>query len=149
MNKQEVTFNQTEWEKVEQKPKRQINVRGILSAMIRGVMSLVLVLVATPFYIVIWTINFIKSLFGMFIMWIVGKCCLSLFVFMFSWLLNAIKLIDEVTADRWSGSLGNFLFGSTGDKMDRLFPYGELELWAIFILALLIATISTIYRDEL
>lgn len=149
MAKQDVTFNQSSWSNEEQATTKKVDVKGILGRLFGWLLRAVLFVIATPFYIVIWTINFIKSLFGMFIMWVVGKCCLSLFVFMFSWLLNAIKLIDEVTADRWSGSLGNFLFDSTGDTFERLFPYGELEYWAIFILALIIATFSTIYRDEL
>lgn len=133
----------------EQTTRSTRGVGSFFSSFFGWLMRLLVLVIATPFYIVLWTINFIKSLFGMFIMWIVGKFCLSFFVFMISWLLNAIKLIDEVTADRWSGSLGNVLFGSQGDVLDRLFPYEEFELWAIFILALIIATFSTIYRDEM
>lgn len=148
MEKQEVTFNQSDWSNEEKATTKQVTAKGILGQLFGWLLRVVLFVIATPFYIVIWTINFIKSLFGMFIMWIVGKCCLYLFVFIFGYVFVAMKLITEDTIDSWLGVVGNFLFSSDGDSFERIFPYGAIEYWSIFVLALIIATFSTIYRDE-
>lgn len=150
MEKQDVSYNQSGWEKEKEKPKTpKVDARGVFGAILGFLGTALFFLIATPFFIVIWTINFLKSLFGMFIMWVVGKGCLTLFVYMLSYLLHKIKLIDYDTVERWSSIVGRFLFAADGDIDQRLFPHGAVEYWAIVILALIIATFSTIYRDEL
>lgn len=149
MEKQDVTYNQSGWDKGEKSKTPKVDARGVFGAILGFLGTALYFLIATPFFIVIWTINFLKSLLGTFIMWIVGKCCLYLFVLIFGYVFVYMKLISEDTIESWLGVVGNFLFSSDGDSFDRLFPYGAIEYWSIFVLALIIATFSTIYRDEL
>lgn len=147
MDKQEVTFNQSSWSNEEQATTQKTDIKSILGQVFGWLLRAVLFVIATPFYIVIWTINFIKSLFGMFIMWIVGKFCLVIFSGLVEYLLITIGLIDDKTGTSWTLTLMDFLFKV--NSQTEFFPYGAIEYWAIVILALIIATFSTIYRDEL
>lgn len=149
MEKQDVTYNQSGWEKEEEKSKApKVDARGVFGAILGFLGTALYFLIATPFFIVIWTINFLKSLFGMFIMWIVGKVCLIIFSSLIEFvLLPTIGLADPEMGTGWSLNLLHFLFGAEGHT--HLFPHGAIEYWIFGIITLIIATFSTIYRDEL
>lgn len=149
MAKQEVTFNQSDWSNEEKATTKKVTAKGILGQLFGWLLRAVLFVIATPFYIVIWTINFIKSLFGTFIMWIVGKVCLSFFVLLVMGFLGYINLVTQETADKVFNTVKDFFFINPVTGQGEPFPYFEIEVWIIVILALIIATFSTIYRDEL
>ncbi|WP_161980573.1 hypothetical protein [Streptococcus sp. S784/96/1] len=147
MEKQEVTFNQSDWSNEEKATTKKVTTTGILGQLFGWLLRAVLFVIATPFYIVIWTINFIKSLFGMFIMWIVGKVCLVVFSGLVEYFVMMIGLADKEMGTGWTMRLMDFLFKT--NSQPAFFPYGAIEYRAIVIFALIIATFSTIYRDEL
>ncbi|WP_161980949.1 hypothetical protein [Streptococcus sp. S784/96/1] len=149
MEKQEVTFNQSDWSNEEKATTKKVTVKGILGQVFGWLLRAVLFVIATPFFIVIWTMNFLKSLFGIFMFWVVGKFCLVIFSYMLGFALVHLKILANDTAESWFSSLSGFLFGSSSDTLEKLFPHGAIEYWTIFIIALILATVTTIFRDEM
>lgn len=111
----------------------------IVSLIIRIATRLVLI----PVQIALWTINFVKSLVGAFMLYIVGKGAIWLFVFLGSGIMYELKIIKLETVHSVSGMVGNFFFSDGGDIASRTFPHGAIELVIIIIMALGAATFAT------
>lgn len=116
-----------------------------------------------PLYIILWCINFIKSVFGVIVLWIVAKCCVGLTLLFPFWLLiDVLHWVSPSVGDdvlRWYGiHVMGFVQRAWIDGAVREFPipaggtnfipYPHIEIPIMIVLALLVATIRTIYREE-
>ena len=108
----------------------------------------VVFLIATPVFLVMWCINFIKTLLGMVIFWIVGKGAVVVVTMLALAAAEYLNILKEETIASIFESVSGFLFGSTGNEMEILFPHGQIELWLILILSLILATVVTIPRSS-
>ncbi|CYX36055.1 TPA: hypothetical protein U1211_000450 [Streptococcus suis] len=108
----------------------------------------VVFLIATPVFLVMWCINFIKTLLGMVIFWIVGKGAVVVVTMLALAAAEYLNILKEETIASIFESVSGFLFGSTGNEMEILFPHGQIELWLILILSLILATVATIPRSS-
>ncbi|HEP1839895.1 TPA: hypothetical protein VCA25_001333 [Streptococcus suis] len=108
----------------------------------------VVFLIATPVFLVMWCINFIKTLLGMVIFWIVGKGAVVVVTMLALAAAEYLNILKEETIASIFESVSGFLFGSTGNEMEILFPHGQIELWIILILSLILATVATIPRSS-
>ncbi|HHT7668401.1 TPA: hypothetical protein ACT2EL_001091 [Streptococcus suis] len=108
----------------------------------------VVFLIATPVFLVMWCINFIKTLLGMVIFWIVGKGVVVVVTMLALAAAEYLNILKEETIASIFESVSGFLFGSTGNEMEILFPHGQIELWLILILSLILATVATIPRSS-
>ncbi|HEM3180565.1 hypothetical protein [Streptococcus suis] len=108
----------------------------------------VVFLIATPVFLVMWCINFIKTLLGTVIFWIVGKGAVVVVTMLALAAAEYLNILKEETIASIFESVSGFLFGSTGNEMEILFPHGQIELWLILILSLILATVATIPRSS-
>ncbi|CYU56781.1 hypothetical protein [Streptococcus suis] len=108
----------------------------------------VVFLIATPVFLVMWCINFIKTLLGMVIFWILGKGAVVVVTMLALAAAEYLNILKEETIASIFESVSGFLFGSTGNEMEILFPHGQIELWLILILSLILATVATIPRSS-
>ncbi|HEM4879752.1 hypothetical protein SHY80_02390 [Streptococcus suis] len=108
----------------------------------------VVFLIATPVFLVMWCINFIKTLLGMVIFWIFGKGAVVVVTMLALAAAEYLNILKEETIASIFESVSGFLFGSTGNEMEILFPHGQIELWLILILSLILATVATIPRSS-
>ncbi|WP_161946916.1 hypothetical protein, partial [Streptococcus suis] len=98
--------------------------------------------------LVMWCINFIKTLLGMVIFWILGKGAVVVVTMLALAAAEYLNILKEETIASIFESVSGFLFGSTGNEMEILFPHGQIELWLILILSLILATVATIPRSS-
>lgn len=108
----------------------------------------VVFLIATPVFLVMWCINFIKTLLGMVLFWLVGKGAVVVVTMLALAAAEYLNILKEETIASIFESVSGFLFGSTGNEMEILFPHGQIELWLILILSLILATVATIPRSS-
>ncbi|HFI0149788.1 TPA: topoisomerase DNA-binding C4 zinc finger domain-containing protein [Streptococcus suis] len=127
-----------------------IQKKGLFRKIIAVVLSCLAVIVAAPITIMSWSIDFIKSMIGSFLFWIVGKVCVTIVLFLVLELLDRFKLVPE-------GILMSFLEGysvhvlgmSNGEIVSTfLFPYFDIEIWLIVGLAAIIATMNTFRKPK-
>lgn len=138
---QETGYHYTGWDLAKEK----------LMTFLGWIWTAVVFLIATPIFLVMWCINFIKTLLGMVIFWVVGKMAVFL-IFSgviaiganLSWLNSemASNLIEWYTIHILGYPLPA---GSVGFPM---FPYINVEAWLILGLSLILATVATIPRSS-
>ncbi|HEM2785988.1 MULTISPECIES: hypothetical protein [Streptococcus] len=111
----------------------------------------VVFLIATPVFLVMWCINFIRTILGMFIFWIVGKMAFFLIFTGIIALGANLTWLNGETASNLIEWCSIHILGfplpenSTGFPM---FPYIDIEIWLILILSLILATVATIPRSS-
>ncbi|CYU24119.1 hypothetical protein [Streptococcus suis] len=109
----------------------------------------VVFLIATPVFLVMWCINFIKTLLGMVIFWVVGKGAVFLILTGIFAILTELNLLKVETGmnvmDWYSSHILGFPMpeGAVGSPM---FPHINIEIWLILGLSLIMATVATIPR---
>lgn len=135
------------WNDNDNKPvKKTGKNRGFL---LRAFGFLVLVLakvIATPIYIVLWVLNFVKFSVGSFIFYVVGKFILFGIVPIFVLgALSYFKLVSEEQALNMTNASMTFAFNAPlGVGADvKLFPYEMVELYIVFGMAAITATVAT------
>ncbi|MGU7965662.1 hypothetical protein [Streptococcus suis] len=150
---QTVEFSQS-WQQEETSQETHYHYTGLdlvkeyLMTFLGWIWTAVVFLIATPVFLVMWCINFIKTLLGMVIFWIVGKGAVVVVTMLALAAAEYLNILKEETIASIFESVSGFLFGSTGNEMEILFPHGQIELWLILILSLILATVTTIPRSS-
>lgn len=115
-----------------------------------------------PFYLVLWCINVVKSVIGMFIFWIIAKICVTIVLIGGLAIIHHLfKFPSENIIDSIFGWFTPNILGmshnslvTSGQIIDAptgsgiFFPYPHIEVPIIIVLSLLVATLRTIYREE-
>lgn len=135
---QETGYHYTGWDLAKEK----------LMTFLGWVWTAVVFLIATPIFLVMWCINFIKTLLGMVIFWVVGKGAVVVVTMLTLAAAQHLGLVQDDTMKSLFESVSGFLFGSTGNELEILFPHGMIELWLILGLSLILATVATIPRSS-
>lgn len=147
MARQEVKFKQSDWSQPEDKSSPQKGAGSVLKRIFSGFLAAVMIVLTAPFVIVMWTMNFIKSLFGTVIFWIVGKLSLFFILWAISWVLsNLLKIVSMETMDRVADWFDLHILGSSADIF--MLPYFNIEIWLILGLAVLMATVNTLDKTQ-
>ncbi|WP_421445254.1 hypothetical protein [Streptococcus suis] len=150
---QTVEFSQS-WQQEEASQETHYHYTGwdlakeYLMTFLGWIWTAVVFLVATPVFLVMWCINFIKTLLGMVLFWLVGKGAVVVVTMLALAAAEYLNILKEETIASIFESVSGFLFGSTGNEMEILFPHGQIELWLILILSLILATVATIPRSS-
>lgn len=147
MAKQDVQFNQTDWSQDQDTSSPKAGAGSVLKRVFSGLLAAVMIVLTAPFVIVVWTMNFIKSLFGTVVFWIVGKLSLFFILWAISWVLsNLLKIVSTETMDRVADWFDLHILGSSADIF--MFPYFNIEIWLILGLAVLMATVNTLDKTQ-
>ncbi|HFI0293567.1 TPA: DUF5710 domain-containing protein [Streptococcus suis] len=131
-------------------PEEPIQKKGLFRKIIAVVLSCLAVIAVAPITIMSWSINFIKSMIGTFLFWIVGKVCVTIVLFLILELLDRFKLVPEgVLMSILEGYSVHVLGMSNGEIVSTfLFPYFDIEIWLIVGLAAIIATMNTFRKPN-
>lgn len=152
MAKQDMHFNQSDWIQAQDTSLPKAGIGPLLRRFLSGLLATLMIVLTAPFVIVVWTINFIKSLFGTVIFWIVGKFCIFLFIgFVYGLLHNVLGLISEKSFGSIIDWYTIHILGMGIEKTATsffMFPYFHIEIWLILVLAIVIATVTTLDKIQ-
>ncbi|MFM0788396.1 hypothetical protein P7J41_05485 [Streptococcus suis] len=104
-------------------------------------------LVTTPIFLIMWCINFVKTLLGMFVFWVVGKIAVFL---VFSGVIALLAHLQWISGETCSNLMDWYSSHILGTPMPEgavgspMFPHINIEIWLILSLSLILATVATI-----
>ena len=115
-----------------------------------------------PFYLVLWCINVVKSVIGMFIFWIIAKICVTIVLIGGLAIIHHLfKFPSENIIDSIFGWFTPNILGMPHNSLitagqvvsaprggEIFFPYPNIEVPIVIVLSLFVATLRTIYREE-